>query len=215
MINARKNLSSLILGIIVVMLTSSAIAADKPGRDQSRRLQQQLRAVERQKADLIQKVVEAENQLKDVQAKSEESNRMANEASGRAARLSRDIDALRSQAAANKADRDALAEKLAEMERKLADLKLTFAGEKQQLEITSARQRTALADCAERNARMYQLGNELLDKYENKSCFSSVLQAEPFTGLKRAQIETMIEKDQEKLDKDQLNPGKTADANQK
>jgi len=51
---------------------------------------------------------------------------------------------------------------------------------------------------------MYKLGNDLLNKYEEKSCFSSVLQAEPFTGLKRAQIEKMIEEDREKLDKDQL-----------
>jgi hypothetical protein len=58
---------------------------------------------------------------------------------------------------------------------------------------------------------MYKLGNELLDKYEEKSCFTSALQAEPFTGLRRARIEKMIEEEREKLDKDELNPGKQAD----
>jgi hypothetical protein len=80
------------------------------------------------------------------------------------------------------------------------------------MESHAARQRTALAGCSERNARMYKLGNDLLDKYEEKSCFTSVLQAEPFTGLRRAQIEKMVEEEREKLDKDELIPVKQTQA---
>jgi hypothetical protein len=36
--------------------------------------------------------------------------------------------------------------------------------------------------------------------YEKKSCFDSSLQREPFTGLKRVEIENAIEDMREKLD---------------
>lgn len=205
MSSVKKNPSWLVLLVVFAVMAGSSFAADKPAKDQSKRLQQQLRQAEQEKAQLNQKVSEAESQLKVVQEKSTASKRLADEASGRASRLSRELESLRTLAAADKAS---LSAKLAEAERKLADLKLSFAAEKQQLETNSARQRTALAGCSERNARMYKLGNDLLDKYEEKSCFTSVLQAEPFTGLRRAQIEKMVEEEREKLDKDELIPGK-------
>ena len=201
----KNNHAWLILAVVAALTAGSSFAAEKPAKDQSRRLQQQLRQAEQEKAQLNQKVAETESQLKEVQEKSVASKRQAEEASGRASRLSKELDNLRSQAAAEK---ESLTAKLTETERKLADLQRSFAAEKQQLESAAARQRTALAGCAERNARMYKLGNELLDKYEEKSCFTSALQAEPFTGLKRARIEKMIEEEREKLDKDELNPGK-------
>lgn len=204
----KNNHAWLVLGIVAALAAGPSSAADKPAKDQSRRLQQQLRQAEQEKTKLNQKVVETENQLKDVQEKSRAAKHLAEAASSRASRLGRDLDNLRSQAAAEKAS---LAAKLAEAERKLADLMRSFAAEKQQLESAATAQRSALATCSERNARMYKLGNELLDKYEEKGCFASVLQAEPFTGLRRAQIEKMVEEEREKLDKDELNPGKPAE----
>jgi chromosome segregation ATPase len=206
----KNNHSWLVLGLVAALAASPSFAADKPTKDQaqSRRLQQQLRQVEQDKAQLTQKVAEAESQVKELEEKLATSKRLADEASARAARLSKDLDKVRSQAAAEK---ESLTTKLTETERKLADLKLSSAAEKQQFEGAAARQKTALAGCAERNARMYKLGNELLDKYEEKSCFTSALQAEPFTGLRRARIEKMIEEEREKFDKDELNPGKQAE----
>lgn len=192
---------------VVAMLAAGAVAAaDKPAKDQSRRLQQQLHAVEQEKAKLVQQVADFEAQVKEMEGKLAESQRLADAAAAKVTRLTKELGVMREQAAASKAEQAALTAKLADAERKMADLKLAFAAEKQQFESAAARQRTALAGCSERNARMYKLGNELLDKYEEKSCLTSVLQAEPFTGLKRAQVEKMIEEDREKLDKDQLNP---------
>jgi chromosome segregation ATPase len=208
MSSVKRNPCWLVLLAAIALTAGSSFAADKPAKDPSKRLQQQLRQAEQEKAQLNQKVTEAESQLKDSQEKSVASKRHADEASGRASRLSKELDSLRTQAAA---DKESLTAKLTETERKLADLQRSFAAEKQQLESAAVRQRTALAGCVERNARMYKLGNELLDKYEEKSCFTSALQAEPFTGLRRARIEKMIEEEREKLDKDELNPGKQAE----
>jgi len=202
----RNNQGWLVLGTLAALATGPSFAADKPAKDPSRRLQQQLRVVEQEKTQLTQKVAEVEAQAKESEAKAADAQHRSDAAAGRIARLARDLDAQREQAAASKAEQAALTAKLAETEHKLAELRSAASADKQQYEIAIARQRTALAGCSERNARMYKLGNELLDKYEEKSCLASVFQAEPFTGLKRAQVEKMVEEDREKLDKEQLIP---------
>lgn len=204
--NTHKKPIWLALALVAMLSAGNAAAADKAAKDPSRRLQQQLRAVEQEKAKLAQQMAEREAQVKDMEDKLAESQRLIDAAAAKVTRLNKELAGMRDQVAAGKAEQAALTAKLADAERKTADLKQTFGVEKQQLESAAARQRTNLAACSERNARMYKLGNELLDKYEAKSCLSSVLQAEPFTGLKRAQVEKMIEEDREKLDKDQLNP---------
>lgn len=204
--SAKTNPGWLVLGLVAALAVGSSFAADKPGKDASRRLQQQLHAAEQEKTKLVQKVADAEGQLKEMETKVADVQRQNDAASGRAARLGKELAAMKEQAATNRTEQAALMAKLADTERKLSELKLAFGTEKQQLDSVVSRQKTALAGCSERNARMYKLGNELLDKYEEKSCFASVLQAEPFTGLKRAQIEKMVEEDREKLDKDQLIP---------
>lgn len=196
----------LIFTITAALVALPALAGDQPGKDQTKRLQQQLRKAEQEKSQLAQQKTETESQLKEAQGKASDAERQANAASHRNARLNKELEASKAEkealAIASKADHAALEGKLAETERKLAEQRL----ERQQLEVALARQKTALSGCSERNARMYEIGNELLDKYEQKGCLSSVLQGEPFTGLKRAQIEKMVEEDREKLDKDQLLP---------
>jgi hypothetical protein len=49
---------------------------------------------------------------------------------------------------------------------------------------------------------MYKLGNELINRYER----IAISQAEPITGIGRAQIEKMAEQERDKLDKDRLPP---------
>jgi len=62
-------------------------------------------------------------------------------------------------------------------------------------------QQTKLTDtCATRNARLYEIGGEILERYENKGVFSSLLAAEPFTGLKRVELENLVEDYRDKLD---------------
>jgi len=45
-----------------------------------------------------------------------------------------------------------------------------------------------------------KVGGEVLELYEKKSCLVSVLQSEPFTGLKRVEIENAVEDLRDKLD---------------
>jgi chromosome segregation ATPase len=51
----------------------------------------------------------------------------------------------------------------------------------------------ALGDCEAKNARLYEVNVELTDRYEKKGLWDALLQAEPFTGIRRVQIESILE----------------------
>jgi DNA repair ATPase RecN len=47
--------------------------------------------------------------------------------------------------------------------------------------------------CAERNYQLYQVDGEVLDHYEHQGMFSYLARAEPFTRIRRARIENLVD----------------------
>jgi F0F1-type ATP synthase membrane subunit b/b' len=196
--------------LMLAVLLCPAMAADKPGKDATRRLQQQLRKADQEKSQLLTEKADVEGKLNEALDKAGAAKTRADSGERRAAQLDKELKTLKAEkdalVAANQTEVETLNRKTADAERRIVEQKSAFEAEKLRLESISKNQLTALNGCSERNARMYKLGNELLDKYEHKSCWDSALQGEPFTGLRRAQIEKMVEENREKLDKDQLLP---------
>lgn len=58
--------------------------------------------------------------------------------------------------------------------------------------------------CREQNGRLATLGLELIGSYQQKSCKDAVLQREPFTGLKKVEMENLIEAWRDRLERDQV-----------
>ena len=69
------------------------------------------------------------------------------------------------------------------------ELKQQLAASTQQLDV-----------CSKRNVELYQVGNEVLDRYESKGLWTVLRQKEPFTQLKRAQIENLAEDYRTRMD---------------
>lgn len=211
---------SIVMLIAIALVSGHGLAADdakekaaRAAREQARRIQQQVKALEAEKGALAAEKTKLEGELKEAQAKAESTSRRIGSAERSRAELAKTVDSMKAEAAAlagrlaEEERRRAEAErKVAETERRLADQRLAFDAERRRLEGISALQLAALAASRERNERMYKLGFELIDRYENKSFLTSALQAEPFTGLKRAQIEKMAEEDRDKFDKERLPP---------
>lgn len=65
--------------------------------------------------------------------------------------------------------------------------------ERNDLRTKLASRETAFAQCAASNRALYDTGIEVLDRYEDKGCFSALLEHEPFTGLKRVRLENLID----------------------
>lgn len=178
--------------LMAAFVAMPAFAADKkadPGKAEVRRLQQVQRQLEQEKNQLSEEKAAVESQLGEVRKKVDGEAR-------RAAALSRDVAAMRS-------ERDAVTAKLAAAEAELLKIRETqraAEAESKRLELALAAEKKNVSVCTERSQALHKVSNEVLDLYEKKSCRDSTLQGEPFTGLKRVEIENAIEDMREKLD---------------
>ena len=169
-----------------------ALSAEKkadPNKGEVRRLQQVQRQLEQEKNQLAEQKAAAESELGEVRKKVDGEAR-------RAAALSREGSTLRS-------EREATAAKLTETEaelRKTQEAQRAAEAEGKRLQAALAAETLQLATCTVRGQELRKVSNEILGLYEKKSCFDSSLQREPFTGLKRVEIENAIEDMREKLD---------------
>jgi chromosome segregation ATPase len=74
---------------------------------------------------------------------------------------------------------------------------------KAQLDSTNS----SLASCQTKNTELFNLGNQILDAYSHKDdFFGSIADREPFTGLKRVQLENIVQDDQDKLLDNHITP---------
>jgi chromosome segregation ATPase len=86
--------------------------------------------------------------------------------------------------------------KLQELLGRFRDTVSTMQGIEQsraQLQQQLAQSKAAYDECAKRNVELYQVDNEVLDRYEHQGMFSHLERAEPFTRLKRTQIENLVD----------------------
>jgi chromosome segregation ATPase len=62
-----------------------------------------------------------------------------------------------------------------------------------QLQQQLAQSKSEFDQCAERNYQLYEVDGEVLDRYEHQGVFAHLAKAEPFTQLKRTQIENLVD----------------------
>jgi cell division protein FtsB len=70
--------------------------------------------------------------------------------------------------------------------------------DRSQLQQEASQTKADLSRCVERNAQLYQVDTEVLDRYEHQSAFSYMARGEPFTRLKRTQVENFAEEYRER-----------------
>lgn len=187
-------LASLMLAaIMAVAPTQAAEKKPDPGKEQIRRLQQAQRKLEQEKVLLAQEKDAVAAELGETQKKAEGEAR-------RVASLRKELDAQRS-------EKEAVAGKLAATEtelRKALEQQRAAEAERRRLDALAAQQKQSIANCEEHNAKLHGQSVALLEKYQEKTCFDAALQSEPFTGLKRVEIENFVEDHREKLDEHKL-----------
>jgi len=64
--------------------------------------------------------------------------------------------------------------------------------ERSQLRQQLAQSKVEFDKCAERNYDLYQVDREVLDRYEHQGAFSYLARGEPFTRIKRTQIDNFV-----------------------
>lgn len=213
----------LLLPVLVLALVSGAQAAEKKDKN-ARRMQQIMQKAEQEKAEL-QTQIDAEKKAKaalesQVKESGEETVRLKGSmqaASRKAANLATEVTKLEK-------DKTALEAKLKEAEAQLAKVEKNLAETNQKLQLTqtelqskeselrtrtrelesstaaSNQKQKVLEVCQTKNSKLYQFGTDLVKFYDRPSNYEIALRTEPFTQLKRVELENILQDYQDKLD---------------
>ncbi|NWG87714.1 MAG: hypothetical protein HXY26_09465 [Hydrogenophilaceae bacterium] len=190
--------------LVVASLAAGSPALAGSGKDREReavrRVQQQMQQMQGQLSTLEQEKASLTENLA-------ESEKAAKAAQGKAGRLDRELkqererrEALEKELAATKEQLDKTQTSLDETSRTLA----TTEAEKKRLEAIKALREKEIALCEDKNKTLYQLGRDLMARFEQKSCGEILAQKEPFSGLKRVDIENLLEEYRDKLDEQKI-----------
>jgi DNA repair exonuclease SbcCD ATPase subunit len=86
--------------------------------------------------------------------------------------------------------------KLQELLARFRDTVSTMQGietSRAQLQQQLTQSKATFDDCAKRNVELYQVDDEVLTRYEHQGMFGYLERGEPFTRLKRTQIENLVD----------------------
>jgi hypothetical protein len=92
--------------------------------------------------------------------------------------------------------------KLAVMEKEL----LASQGNNKQALTALAARTQQVATCETNNLALYRHGRELIDQCRDRSATDALLRMERFTGIKRVEIENMLEEYRDRLDAQKIVP---------
>jgi chromosome segregation ATPase len=112
--------------------------------------------------------------------------------------VSRDAAQLAAAQAANDRGAKDLADTKGKMQELIGKFRETITqmrgveAERAQLQQQLTQSKAAFDQCAERNYSLYQVDNEVLDRYSHQGMFSYLERGEPFTRIKRAQIDNLV-----------------------
>ena len=80
----------------------------------------------------------------------------------------------------------------------------TLKAEKEELTVNLQETSTTLKRCVKHNGRFSQLAEELVMAYEKKGVGDSMLQSEPFTQIKKVEVEQLVQQYRDRIDNENL-----------
>jgi hypothetical protein len=205
----------LLLLVVTAMQLNSVYAADekKEGKEQARRLQQKVNAIEQEKSQLLQSKTQLEGQLKDSSEKFSRAKRSADAANRKISELEKTLQEAETVKTEQAAKLVTTEQKLAETEKLLAETSTTLHQTqiaKSQLESSLTKKSEEFTACTVKNESLHRLGGVLIKQYQEKSCLNSLLAKEPLTQLKKVEVENMVDEYREKIDQELVEKNQTA-----
>jgi len=207
-----SRLSGLLIPVVLVsvVVSGSAWSQDKGTsreRESLRRAQQQVKQIGQEKAALEEKLtgfeqdkvkllVEKDKQVGGAQAR-------AKAEAAKREQLQLALTAMTQEKATLQSHKTELDARFAELTAKQAatERELTLAkAQTKQTQSTLSTRDQQVASCEGKNQKLYQHGRDLISQCQDRNAANVVLRLEPFTGIKRVGIETVLEEYRDKLD---------------
>lgn len=191
---------------VLVALASTASTAQEARRssgDASARLQQQVQqlasertALQSENARLKEQLAKLEKDAKAFATEKESLSRRAGTAESKVTRAEAGSKSASSRLEATESRLNEIVGKYKELAEQLRKVET----ERNDLARQAAADGQGFKVCAQKNVQLAGIANEALDRYEKKGCFGALAQAEPFTGLKRIEVENAVEEYRQKID---------------
>ncbi len=205
-----------VLSLFLVTMTAAPAWAANDSREKQmlRRLQQQVQQIDQARAQAEQERAAAladkdsiERELNTLRsADSAAKRQLAGERAARS-RTQAELETMQTELEGLKlrmADTDKkLADSMA-LQRTTAETLVQTESAKKQTESQLAGNRQDLKICQTHNGQLYSIGREMMQKYRDKSCQDALAQAEPFSGLKKVEVENLLETWRDRLDREKL-----------
>ncbi len=184
----------------IIALTSFAISgawaaadAEKEAKHEMRKMQAQLSAVQKEKADLATQLEDLKKQL--------------GAASSKSAALEKKSGGQKKQFAELTAKLEESDNNLQKMTQQYADTNKALQQvqkEKEQVQKEKEQEGKQLSGdvriCEKKNTDLYRISTELLEKYHSKGVFTALLEAEPFTQIEKVKVENLMQEYRDKTD---------------
>ena len=216
---SRHVLLSIGVVLAITLCLGTAGAQEKPGareREALRRSQQQMQQIRQEKTTLEEKLAGFE---KEKIALKEEKDKLAAQVSGALARAKSEtvrgqqtqvaVDALTQENQGLLSQKTELEKRVAELAGKLnlteKELAFNQSDKKQTLSTLTTRDQQ-LTSCENKNVSLYQHGRDLIEHCRDRSATDAVLRLERFTGIKRVEIENLLEEYRDRLDAQKIIP---------
>ena len=200
------------LFLAISLLANPALAADK--KDKASRRVQQIQQEKAQLQSQLDQTLQAKAVLDADMAKAQEDNTALKSRSAAASRKISGLETSLKEMTAERMDfeakllktqteleatKTALSELDAKHQANLYDLKIN---EQQRTNLTATTiQKTKVIDaCVAKNAKLYDYGLELVKLFENPSLYRRIVLNEPFSQLKRVELENILQNYNDKID---------------
>ncbi len=168
------------------------------------------RKAEEEKAALLQEKQKLETDVGEARAQLSKAAAASTQERRRASELLANLDAAAKARDQLQKEKDALAVRAAELDVKLKQTgdelgrtKATLTSTQTQLGARSdlvTRMTQANQGCEERNVKLYGVATELIGKYRSQGVFDAIRRKKPFTGLRKVEIENLLEAYQDRAD---------------
>ena len=200
--------------ILLLVAAAPAQAAKRdPNKEALRRMQIQVQQVEDEKAALEQDKATLGKEFDALKKKTGELTSSAARANQGKARLEKEAEALRQDKAAFSEQVAALKKELGDNQKTLHDTRASLQQEtsqKQRLEQDLSTRSKASEVCETKNQMLYRYDVELINRAQRRGSLETLLEAEPVLGLKRVQIENLLEEYRDKVDAQRVDPASAA-----
>lgn len=171
-------------------------------RQEKATLEEKLATFEQEKARLAQEKKKLAGQINGAQARAESESTQRQQ-------LQLMLDAMTQEKDTLQAQKAELDQRLAELTTKQTHIENELAqiqAQKKQMESTLLTRDQQVTFCESKNLKLYQHGRDLVEQCRDRSATDAVLRLEPFTGIKRVEIENLLEEYRDKLDAQKLVP---------